>query len=466
MKMYKRIFAFAIAAAMMAGTMLGCGQNGASGNTADTAKPAAEAEAAGNEAAETSEAETAEAPAGDAIELTIWHTWGAGPGLDAMEAAANRYNEINDKNIHVTLGFVASQASGNTQTMDKLMAAIAAGNPPDVALLDNFQVAGWAAQSALMPLDELMEGVGLTLDDVYDWALQGSQYKGTTYSIPYNGDARVLFYNKDMFEAAGLDPEAPPTTIEELTAAAEKLTIRDGANYKQAGFVPWQFAGKPVYCWGWNFGGEFYDAENNVLTVADPKNIEALQWEVDFADQMGGIDFVNFASGLGTGAEDPFVTGQLAMAVRGNFDIANMAVYNPDLNYGVTPIPSKEAGKSANMIGGWGWTIPKGAKNPEASIDFLKYLISEDAQKQMSEMSSSFSPLKSVNEAVFADDEMMAVFLQELEHGKIRPPVPVGQELWDGLNTALDSALHKADTPEKLLTDLNDKMNAELQKFN
>ena len=96
----------------------------------------------------------------------------------------------------------------------------------------------------------------------------------------------------------------------------------------------------------------------------------------------------------------------------------------------------------------------------------IYYLISEDAQKQMSEMSSSFSPLKSVNEAVFADDEMMAVFLQELEHGKIRPPVPVGQELWDGLNTALDSALHKADTPEKLLTDLNDKMNAELQKFN
>ena len=185
-----------------------------------------------------------------------------------------------------------------------------------------------------------------------------------------------------------------------------------------------------------------------------------------YAEKMGGADFVNFASGLGTGAEDPFVTGQIAMAVRGNFDIANMATYNPDLNYGITPIPSKEAGQSKNMIGGWGWTIPKGAKNPEASIDFLKYTISEEAQTIMSSQSSSLSPVKSVDEAVFANDEKMQVFLQELEHGQIRPPVPVGQELWDNLNTALDSALHGEDTPENLLNEINTNINAELQKYN
>lgn len=201
-------------------------------------------------------------------------------------------------------------------------------------------------------------------------------------------------------------------------------------------------------------------------TINDPKNIEALQWEVDFADLMGGQDFVNYASGLGTGAEDPFISGQIAMAVRGNFDIANMAEYNPDLKYGVTPIPSKEEGQSANMIGGWGWCIPKGAKNQEASIDFLKYTLSEEAQTKMAEISSSFSPLSSVNEAVYSGDPVMEVFLQELNHGKIRPPVPVGQELWDNLNTVLDSALHKEDTPENLMNALNEEINAELQKYN
>lgn len=450
MKPAKRIIAATAATALCVGMLAGCGGGAAS-----------------SAATETTEATSSGATAsGDKTTLTVWHTWGAGPGLDAMQAIVDKYNETNDKNIHVDLGFVANQASGNTQTMDKLMAAIAAGSPPDVALLDNFQVAGWAAQEALTPLDDLMAGVDLSLDGVYEWAAEGSTYKGATYSIPYNGDSRALFYNKDMFEAAGLDPDSPPTTIDELTEMAEKLTIRDGANYKQAGFVPWLFAGKPVYCWGWNFGGSFYDADSNTLTVNDPNNIAALQWEVDYAEKMGGADFVNFASGLGTGAEDPFVTGQIAMAVRGNFDIANIATYNPNLNYGITPIPSKEAGQSKNMIGGWGWTIPKGAKNPEASIDFLKYTISEEAQTIMSSQSSSLSPVKSVDEAVFANDEKMQVFLQELEHGQIRPPVPVGQELWDNLNTALDSALHGEDTPENLLNEINTNINAELQKYN
>lgn len=455
MKSAKKIIAIVAVLALGLVLLAGCNSSSSSAPAGDPAP-----------AASTPAAQAPAASDGEKITITVWHTWGAGPGLDAMQQIVDNYNATNDKNVYVDLGFVANQASGNTQTMDKLMAAIAANNPPDVALLDNFQVAGWAAQDALMPLDDLMAGVDMTLDGVYEWASQGSVYKGTTYSIPYNGDSRVLFYNKDMFKDAGLDPEAPPTTIDELTEIAKQLTIRDGANYQQAGFVPWQFAGKPVYCWGWNFGGEFYDAENNVLTVADPKNIEALQWEVDFAQEMGGIDFVNFASGLGSGAEDPFINGQLAMAVRGNFDIANMAAYNPDMNYGVTPIPSKEPGKSANMIGGWGWTIPRGAKNPEASIDFLKYTLSEEAQTVMTTISSSFSPVRSVNEAAFGDDPIMAVFLTELEHGKIRPPVPVGQQLWDSLNTVLDSALHGEDTPENLMKALDAEINAELQKYN
>lgn len=193
MKRIKRTIAIATAAVMVLGAVSGCGSQEKKGNTA---------ESKGTE------------KSGEKIELTVWHTWGAGPGLDAMEAAAKKYNETNDKNIQVNLGFVANQASGNTQTMDKLMAAIAAGNPPEIALLDNFQIAGWAAQNALTPLDDLMETAELSLDGVYEWALQGSQYKGSTYSIPYNGDARALFYNKDMFEEAGLDPENPPTTIE------------------------------------------------------------------------------------------------------------------------------------------------------------------------------------------------------------------------------------------------------------
>lgn len=463
MKTGKRFAALAAAVLLCLSVFAGCNGNGSSSTAASGTEDSKVSTTESSAKAEDSKGEESTA-SGEPVTLKMWHTWGEGPGLEALSEAAKRYNETNDKNVTVDVSFVASQSSGNTSTMDKLMASIAAGNPPQIAMLDNFQIATWAAQDALVGLDELMADTEMNMDDIYEWALAGSLYQGKTYSIPYNGDARALFYNKDLFEAAGLDPESPPATIDELMEMAKTLTQRDGSNYKQVGFVPWFKAGKPVYTWGWSFGGDFYDAETNTLTINNPKNIEALQWEVDFAKEMGGQDFVNYASSMGDGAEDPFISGQLAMVVRGQFDIANIAVYNPDLNYGIAPIPSKVAGENITWSGGWGFTIPRGATNQEASMDFLKFMLSQEAQETLVS-TTSFSPVKSISEEMYKDDERMTVFMDMLPKSFVRPPVPVGQQLWDGLNTALDTALNGGDTAENLLNALNESMNAELQKF-
>lgn len=163
------------------------------------------------------------------------------------------------------------------------MASIAAGNPPEIALLDNFQIPTWAQQDALVKLDDLMAASGLSFDGIYDWASNGFSIKMRVFHS-YNGDTAHFSIIKIYLPPAGLDPEDPPSTIEELNEAAEKLTIMDGNTYKQVGFIPWLNAGKPIYTWGWNFGGDFYDADTNTLTVAKAENIEALQWEVDFAE--------------------------------------------------------------------------------------------------------------------------------------------------------------------------------------
>lgn len=441
MKKAKSFLAMALALAIAAGLFAGCSSGKTSGTTSGTAS-------------------------GQKVELTFWHTWGAGPGLNAMQKVVDNYNAENKKNIHVNLDYVASQASGNTQTMDKLMASIAAGSPPEIALLDNFQVPSWAAQGALVPLDSLMKPANVTLNGIYSWAQAGGKYKNSTYSLPYNGDARALFYNKDLFKAAGLDPNSPPSTIAELEADADKLTIKNGSTFKQVGFIPWLAAGKPIYTWGWSFGGDFYDSSKNVLTISNAKNIEALQWETNFASKYGLKDFVNFASGLGSNAQDPFITGQVAMAVRGNFDIATIAQYAPNLNYGITAIPSKVKGENITWCGGWGLTIPKGAKYQSQSMDFLAYAIGDEAQTTMAKMSGSLAVKQKVNESVFGSNKQYETFMTMLPKAKIRPPVPVGQQVWDGMNNALDSALHQKDTPENLLKSLDTSMNTELKKYN
>jgi multiple sugar transport system substrate-binding protein len=410
------------------------------------------------------------ASAEDVVELTVWHTWGAGAGLDAMTQAIEQFNDTvgKEKGIHVSNDYVASKTSGNTQTMEKLMAAIASGDAPDIALLDNFQVASWAAQNALTPLDDLMAGVDLTLDGMYDWAKQGSIYQGSTYSIPYNGDVRALYCNMDLFAAAGLTEADIPRTIDQLNDVAQKLTIKDdNGGFSQVGFIPWASAGKPIYTWGWAFGGSFYDQENNVLTVNQPQIIEAVQWEHDFASQFGLSDFVEFANGAisGSGATDPFVAGKVAMIIKGNWDIANIAAYNPDMNYTISYIPTKDESLVTTWAGGWGYTIPRGSKHPQQAIEFLKYMAGEEDQTIMATVSGSLSPVMDVNDAVFSGNPRYDVILQLIPYAQIRPSVPVGQLLWDSFNTVLDNVLYEKGTPENELNALYTSINAELADY-
>lgn len=87
----------------------------------------------------------------------------------------------------------------------------------------------------------------------------------------YDGTSRALYYNKDHFAAAGLDPENPPKTIEELTEVAKKLTLRDGNRVTQFGLIPWMGEGW-LYSWGWSFGGSFLDKETGKVTPNQPQD--------------------------------------------------------------------------------------------------------------------------------------------------------------------------------------------------
>lgn len=463
MKKTKRFLAIALSAILLLSAFAACGGK----ETPSTSTPATSGTESNSTASSADSAASTDDTAtdGDKIQLTLWHTYGAGPALDALEEIAANYNASNDKNVEVKVDFVASRESGNTNTMDKLMASVASGSPPEIALMDNFIVPSWAAQTALEPLDAKVADGGYSFDGIYEWLLAGSAYNGDHYSVPYNTDTRALFYNKDMFEAAGLDPDKGPATIGELEEMAEKLTIKEGSTYKQVGFIPWQFAGRPIYTWGWSFGGSFYDADQNVLTIDDPKIIEALEWEVAYSDKFGGVEFVEFASGLGTGAEDPFVTGTLAMAVRGNFDIANIATYNPDLNYGIVPLPSKVEGENITWAGGWGFVIPRGAAHQEEALDFMMFCASDDSQRLQGEKSTNLSVVQDVNEELWGDNPLYDAFMTTLPTARIRPPVPVGQQLWDNLGTVLENALYKKGEPAQLLAELNESINAELDAF-
>jgi len=161
--------------------------------------------------------------------LRVWATWSDDPGQ--LQALFERYNQASGQPVKVT-----------TQVRsDKLLKALSGPTPPDVVILSSSDLVAWYYQRGLVEaLDGHIEAADIDLDDFYPAPLAQCQTPNGAYAcLPWGGDVDALFWNKDLFMAAGLDPERPPQTMEQLVEYAEELTLRDeSGELSQVGFIP------------------------------------------------------------------------------------------------------------------------------------------------------------------------------------------------------------------------------------
>lgn len=391
--------------------------------------------------------------------VKFWHPH-TNVGLEGVEAVIKAFEEANPT-IKIDATYVANQGEGQNE---KLLAAVAGGNPPDVAYFDRFEIGSWAQQGSLEDLTELAESNGITKDQYYSFAWDEASYEGKLFGLPTTTDSRLIYFNVDQFKEAGLDPDNPPTTIAELEDAAKKLTIKDGKKFKQIGFIPWYSQGW-LYSWGWSFGGDFYDPETKQVTANHPKNVEALQWLADYAEEYNIENIAAFTDSQGGGAMDPFLTGQLSMQVSGPWVVQNIEKFKPDLNYGVFPIPTPTGTDHTTWSGGWSVVMPKGAKNKEAGFEFMKFFGGAEGQKIFSEIVGDLSAIDSVNEEIgYKEDPILKHFVAILPNSHHRPVMKEGSLYWNELASAVESATRGKGTPQEILDKVTEKMNKALEK--
>jgi len=395
--------------------------------------------------------------AGAKTKVAFWHpmTDVTGEAVEAVIAAfEQKYPDID---IEPT--YIANQGEGQNE---KLLAAIAGGNPPDVAYFDRFEVGAWAAQGSLEDLTDMAKAEGIDESMYYPFAWEESSYDGKLYAIPTTTDSRLVYFNVDHFVEAGLDPNQPPKTIAELEAAAAALTKKNGSRFERIGFIPWYGQGW-FYGWGWAFGGDFYDAASNKATANDPKNVEALQWIANFAQTYNIEDIAAFTDSQGTGAMDPFLSGQLSMKVSGPWEVSAIQKFKPDLKYDVFPMPTPTGTNHTTWSGGWSVVIPKGAKNKEAAWKFLAYFGSAEGQKVFSGIARDFSVIDQVNEELgFKEDPILKKFVDILPVSHNRPVMTQGSLYWNELADAVDNATRGNGTPQELLDRVTEKVNQAL----
>jgi len=408
-----------------------------------------------------------QAASGRSTVIEVWYPYG-GANAPLYEEYWKAFEDE-----HPDIGVNAVYAANDLSTNAKLFTAIAGGKPPDVTWVDGPQVSEWAARGALEPLDDLIAKAGIKQEDYWAPSWNQTLYEGKIWSLTYGSDPNFgFFWNKNVFKDAGLDPEKPPTTVEEMDQFADKIAKVDGNRIERLGYIPWIVYGasNSLFTWGWCFGGEFYDAATKKISANDPKVVKALEWMVTYAKKYDPTKISGFQAGFGTGEQHPFFQGKTAMAPFGPWELANFKRYAPNVEYGITFLPTGPDGAApkSSWVGGWTMGIPKGSRNLEAAFEFVKWMsISDKATTINGKTFNQFPGFK--NAPYYAEvqkDPKLKAFYDILSETKHQRPVMPAQAFYTGeLARAVDAAVFGQKTAQQALDEATANTQKELDRI-
>ena len=436
------------------------------------ASAAASASAAAGGSAEPS-AVTGATCAADATVVKFW-TSHTPPDSDALTDIVNAFNTANP-----TICVKMTIVPGAETDVAKLLTSIRGGVAPDVYMADRFTVPQRAAEGVLAELPADVAGMSA---DYLPFAWAETQFKGKTYALPFDTDARALWYNKDLITAAGEDPAAldiskGPATIDAVTKIADKVTKKDASgNYDVMGWMPAGpgAGGNPGafdqgwhYTWGFVNNANFADLAACKVTPTDPGVVAGYQFMYDWAKAH---DPQKVARWVTTNlppnppaAQNPLWTGKLAMTISGDWRIAEAAKYAPNGHYGFTFIPVPKAGdKGATWAGGWSMALIPDSKAQDQAIAFMKYIAGPEGQKVYTKESTHLPTLNALLQDASLYDPLHKQFLDLLPTAKSRPPLAVGAAYWDALTSAQGSVELNSKTPDAALKEVQDAVQPQL----
>lgn len=391
------------------------------------------------------------APAGR-LELTYWEKW-TGPEGAALQQIVDWFNDSQDK-LWVRLLSVSDITS-------KAMVAIGGGDPPDLVGLFTYSIPVYSEARAIMPLTEFAH---LGAIDIERYAPgianllthDGKQWAGvnTCYTLG-------LYYNRRLFGEAGLDPDSPPRTTEELLEFAERLTIREpGGRITQLGFAQILPLWWP-YSWPMFFDAPIYDRKSDTCTIDSRGCVAAYEWVQRSAERLGAAATRAFAQDFLRamhGAGDPFISERAAMIVQGPWVANFIREYNPSLDYFAAPGPIEpglpDPEQPRGMLEADVIMIPRGCPHPEEAYEFLKFTQRQDVQEKLCSMHCKPSPFRTVSEEFKAThpNRAVAVFdaIAKSPRVSVLPQTSAWERFSDETTSAFDAIWDGADVQSTL----------------
>lgn len=286
------------------------------------------------------------------------------------------------------------------------------GNPADIFMVNNPDFPSFANSGNLLDMGEYVEEG--YFDNFFPGVLEMYKWKEKNMAIPFTTDCRILWYNKEIFEEAGLDPENPPQTWDEMVEYANTITEKTGKYGFGMDLGLKEFPIASLYCAS---GSQIIetDSDGNITPNVDTEEyrkyletLEALKptFEPDYAN-LGYHDVARL-----------FAEGQFGMIISGN--MAETSIYEKDF-WGQALVPTMdETTEKASFGGGFGIAVSNQTEAPEQAVKFAQMLC--DAQYNaglVSDMPASDEGLKN---SEFSKDDKYAVFMEQIQTVKQTMP--------------------------------------------
>ena len=413
-----------ILALLMVFTLCACGK------TAAPAAPEAPA-------AESAKEETA-APA-EPVTITI-SNW-----LEAEEATAAIFKEMLDDFMAANPDIkVESQAIPFSQYKDQVLIAATAGNAADVIMGNSVMMCAFNGAGALAQLDDLASEE--LVSDIYPGYLSGTTYDNTLRAISWAPHPIVIYYNKDLFTQAGLDPEQPPKTWDEMTAAARAIaalgTDENGNAIYGLGIATGKISNTGTMFNGilYAYGGKFVD-ENGLVTVNIPENIEALEYIQTIVTEKVIPAGLNTADLRGV-----FAAGQMGIIFDG--DMGRNAYRESsglgeafDEKLGVAIVPVGATGVSETFYTEHQLGVYEKSEHKEAAMRLVEYLVGKEAMLKYHASNGVLSARESIATLPeMNEDAFMEVFNAQSETAR---PLPATNAMFDNAMNEMNKAIER-----------------------
>jgi sn-glycerol 3-phosphate transport system substrate-binding protein len=373
--------------------------------------------------------------------------------------AANTIDSLTSDYVSQTPGVKidAVYAGSYQDTITKVLTAVKGGNPPQLSVILSVDMFTLIEEEAIVSIEELFttDEERTWLEGFYPAFMENSQTGGKTYGIPFQRSTPVLYWNKEAFKEAGLDPDTPPATWDEMVSFGKKLTKTDaagnvsqwGVRIPSSGFPYWLFQGLTT-----QNDAFVMNSDGNETYFDDPAVIEALQYLVDLSTKHKVM-----APGIIEWGTTPkaFFERETAMMWTTTGNLTNVRA-NAPFDFGVAMLPANK--RRGAPTGGGNFYIFSDSSDAQkkASLDFIRWITAPEQAARWTIATGYVAPRPDAWEtpamkAYVKDFPPALVARNQLEFATAELSTYQNQRITTIFNDGLEAAIIGKMTPEEAM---------------